>query len=393
MKIVVVLSRVPYPLIKGDKLRAFNQIKALSKKHDIYLFALNDSRLHPEALQHLEPFCKAIKIVRLPKLTILLNLLLTFLFKKLPLQTAYFYNRRAAQQLNRWIETTGAEHIYCQLIRTTEYVKHIQHIPKTLDYMDSLSSGMQRRIEKAPPYLRWVFRMETRRLKKYEHEIFNSFDHKTIISERDQQLIVNYRNAEIEIVENGVDHELFYPNNLPKKYDLLFTGNMSYPPNVECALFLIKSILPLVWKTRPQTQLVIAGANPSRKLKELASEHIHFTDWVEDIREYYWQARIFVAPMQIGSGLQNKLLEAMAMKLPCVTSTLANKSLMAPENEAIRIGSSPEEYAEIIIDLLQNPEKANRLAEQGYDFVKANFNWETSVTKLNTLFNTKRNSA
>jgi sugar transferase (PEP-CTERM/EpsH1 system associated) len=393
MKIVVLLSRVPYPLIKGDKLRAFNQLKELAKQHEVSLFALNDGPLNDQALEHLRPICKEVKIVQLSKWHIMWNLLYTFLFTQHPLQTAYFYNKRTQQQLDSWIEKIEPDHLYCQLIRTTEYVKNINTIPKTLDYMDSLSSGMQRRVNKAPWYLRWLFRLEALRLKRYEYEIFDYFDNKTIIAERDQELIINYRNKEITVVENGVDKDWFFPKQMDKKHDLLFTGNMSYPPNVECVRYLVKEILPEVWRTRPQTTLVIAGANPGRKLKELANDRIIFTEWVEDIRTYYWQSKLFIAPMQIGSGLQNKLLEAMSMKLPCITSKLANKSLMAKDKEEILIGHNTATYAELIIDLLHDSKKADFIAENGHRFVRAHFDWKVSVAKLNVLFNKKRETA
>src|SRR5690606_15491817 len=184
MKLGILLSRVPYPLEKGDKLRAFHQIKELSKNHDIYLCALNTNRLHPEAIEKLSPYCKEIKIIKLSKWSILLNLLYSLLFSGLPLQIAYFYNRRAKSEILNFFNNHKIEHLYCQLIRVTEYVKAYP-CPKTLDYMDALSRGMERRIEKAPFYLKPFVKIESKRLKKYEHFIFSEFDHKTIISEQD----------------------------------------------------------------------------------------------------------------------------------------------------------------------------------------------------------------
>lgn len=389
MKIFILLSRVPYPLIKGDKLRAFNQIRELSRQHELYLCCLNDKKLHPEAIAHLQPYCKEIRIIRLSRLAILFNLLRTFLFTDLPLQVGYFYSKKAKRKVLAFVSSCQADHIYCQLIRTSEYVRHLTHLPKTLDYMDSLSSGMQRRSKKVPFYQQWLLTMETRRLKKYEHQVFNDFDHHTIISERDRELIVNYRNESIMIIENGVDRELFKPSRKPKKYDLLFTGNMSYPPNVECVQFLVSEIMPLIWKEKASVTLVIAGANPGRNLKKLASDKVIFTGWINDICEYYDTSRIFIAPMQIGSGLQNKLLEAMSMNLPCITSGLANKSLRAEEGREILIGRSPEEYASLVIQLLENDNKAAEIAGNGHAFVKRNFNWEKSVQKLNEIFEKK----
>ena len=385
MRILVLLSRVPFPLIKGDKLRAFNQIKELSKRHEIFLCALSDKKVSPLDLSKLKPYCRQIEIIKLGKLRMIYNLFLTFLFSKNPLQTAYFYNRRAHRKVDQFIRDSNPDHIYCQLIRMAEYVKHMSYIPKTLDYMDSLSSGMKRRANKSPFYVQWLMRLEEKRLRRYEHDIFAYFDNKTIISENDRALIVNYKNEQIKVIENGVDQMVFKPEKRVKRCELLFTGNMSYPPNMECATYLIKSILPLVRKQKPSIRLIIAGANPGKKLRDLASENVTFTGWVEDLTEYYQTAKIFVAPMQIGSGLQNKLLEAMSVKLPCITSELANKSLKAKENVEVLIGQSAEHYAELIIGLLDNEEKASEIASNGYSLVCKHYDWKKSVEKLNKL--------
>ena len=134
MKIFVLLSRVPYPLDKGDKLRAFHQLKMLSEQHEIYLFALNDAPLHKDALTTLSSFCKEVYIFPLSKISIAWNIF-RFLFSKKPIQCGYFYNRRAKKQIDNLIKTIKPDHIYAQLIRTAEYVK-MQSIPKTLDYQE-----------------------------------------------------------------------------------------------------------------------------------------------------------------------------------------------------------------------------------------------------------------
>ena len=132
-------------------------------------------------------------------------------------------------------------------------------------------------------------------------------------------------------------------------------------------------------------------AEPDKKVLQLASENVEVTGWVKDITTYYAAAKIFVAPMQIGTGLQNKLLEAMAMKLPCVTSQLANNALGAEHQNSILIGNQPEEYYEHIISLLENKNLYNDIATSGYDFVKKNYTWEGTKQKLNELIiNTKK---
>ena len=377
-KVVFLLSRFPYPLIKGDKLRAYHQIVELSAHCDIYLFALTDERVREGDKKMLEAYCREIRIFRLPFLSIVYNVLIHFLFTSKPLQVGYFYNGRILKKILQAVADINADHLFCQLIRTAEYGKQIRGIPRTLDYMDALSAGMERRMENASSLFRWVFRMEARRLKKYEHHIYKHFDSATVISTVDRDLIFHFENEDITVLPNGIDTEYFAPRNEEVKFDLLFTGNMSYPPNVQSAQFLVRDIMPIVWKEFPQCRLLISGANPKRKVRELASERVHIRPWIEDIRDSYAESRIFIAPMLIGSGMQNKLLEAMSMSMPCVTSQLANQALGAKENEDILIGRNAAEYAAHLSLLLKNPDKARDIAEKGHNFVTHHFSWSAS---------------
>lgn len=384
MKIFVLLSRFPYPLEKGDKLRAFHQIKELSKNHEIILCTLTDEKVEQSSIDILSKFCSAIEVVRLPKWKIYWNLLFQLLFTNKSLQVAYFYNSAAQKKIDKYISKYQPDHIYCQLIRVTEYVRYSK-IKKTLDYMDALARGMERRVEDAPFYLKWFLKTETIRLKRYEHFIFDDFDNHVIISEQDRKLIVNVKNDDVVVVPNGVDYDTYKHNELTKEYDLIFTGNMAYPPNVDSVVYLVNNIMPLVWKERPNIKLVIVGAQPSSKVLRLKSDRVIVTGWVENISEYYSKSKIFIAPMQIGTGLQNKLLEAMAMKLPCITSELANNALGANHNNSILIGNSASEYTQHIIRLIGDDKLQREIAQKGYQFVKENYTWKGSTSILENL--------
>jgi len=383
MKIFVLLSRFPYPLEKGDKLRAYNQIKQLSKNHEIHLCALSDIVVKEKYRNALDPFCKSVTIIDIRKPQIAFNILKAFVSGK-PLQAGYFYSSKARKIINRLIDDIKPDHIFCQLIRVAEYVKD-KPIPKTIDYQDVFSKGVERRSHTASFYLKPILKSEHKRLLKYENEVFDLFDNKTIISIPDRDLIPHPDKEKIAVVINGVDTDFFRPVKAEKEYDLVFTGNMGYPPNVNASLYLANEILPLVRKQKPDVTLTLAGASPHADVKALESDSIHVTGWVDDIREYYAKARIFIAPMQIGTGLQNKLLEAMAMKIPSITSPLANSALEAKPGKEILVGNNPEEFANHIIRLLEDKEFSENLAEQGYRFVHENYNWESATKKLEEL--------
>ena len=391
MKIFVLLPRIPYPLEKGDKLRAYNQIKQLAKHNEIVLCALNDNKKVDEqqAFHALQPYCTSINFVRISKPRILFGLIRAF-FKGLPMQCGYFYNRKAAHKVDALIAKHQPDMLYGQLVRVAEYIRH-KDIPKAIDYQDVFSYGMKRRRDIANFITRPVYNMEYRRLCRYEAFVFDEFDVKSIISQPDRDLIPHPKKDDILIIPNGVDHEFFSPQQQEKRYDIVFTGNMSYPPNVNAVEYLANEILPTVWQTIPEAKMYIAGATPDPKVKKAASDRIIISGWLDDIRDAYAQSRVFIAPMRIGTGLQNKLLEAMSMGLPTITTPLANASLGAKPGEEILVGNSAEELAQHIITLLTDKEKAKQIAQAGFDFTNRVYDWgkatkilENAMTQLIT---------
>lgn len=383
MKVLVLVSRVPFPLEKGDKLRAYHQIKNLNKHHEIILVALNKGFLHPKAKTELQKICNSLYILPITNFQLITNSIKAF-FKGLPIQSGYFYNSANQKKLNEIISDNHVEHIYSQLVRTTEYVKDFP-IKKTLDYQDAFSAGMKRRAKSSSPFFKWFFKMESERLKDYEENIYEYFDFHTIISEADRDLLNFPKAQKIWIVPNGIDFDYFKPFESNKIYDLVFTGNMSYAPNVKAAKFLVQEIMPFVWNKKPDCKLLISGANPTKSVQRLGSKNVKIGGWIDDIRESYAQSKVFIAPMQIGTGLQNKLIEAMAMRLPCITSTLANRALKAVNSEDIMIGKTAREYANLVIQLLEDNELSAKIANKGYEFVHTHYSWENSTNILNQL--------
>ena len=382
MKIFVLLPRIPYPLEKGDKLRAYNQIKQLAKNNEVVLCALNDNKKVDEqqAFHALQPYCSSINFIKLSKPRILFGLFRAFL-KGLPMQCGYFYNRQAAKKVDALITKHQPDILFGQLVRVAEYIRH-KDIPKAIDYQDVFSYGIKRRRDIANFLTRPVFNMEYQRLCRYEAAVFNEFDVKSIISKPDRDLIPHPKRDEILIIPNGVDHEYFKPQQQEKKYDIVFTGNMSYAPNVNAVDYLANEILPLVWKQVPDAKMYIAGATPDPKVKKAASDKIIVSGWLDDIRDAYAQSRIFIAPMRIGTGLQNKLLEAMSMGLPAITTPLANSSLGAKPDEEILVGNNAEELAQHIVTLLTDKDKATQIAQAGYNFTNRVYDWGKATYKM-----------
>ena len=383
-KLVVLLSRFPYPLEKGDKLRAYFQLRDLSKEFEVYLLCTSESPVSVEQRKALEPFCKEIHVFKLKKILIPLFLVHAFV-KDQPFQIGYFYQTWIQRKINRLLARIKPNFVYSQLVRTTEYVKNYHVCPKTLDYMDALSKGMDRRAEKAWGIKKWVFAREGRLLSEYERKIFDYFEAHSIISKQDRAFIFHTHKDRITLIPNGVDERFFEQQDLPKKTDILFTGNMSYAPNVEAASFLVNEILPLLKHDFPMIRCCIAGAQPVPEVRQLASDTVEVTGWVADIRNSYAEATVFVAPMLIGTGLQNKLLEAMACGLPCVTTELANNALLAEPNHEILLAKSASEFADQIKKLLTDATLKQSLAENGQQFVKNHYKWDAINHDLSKL--------
>lgn len=386
MRLFVLLSRFPYPLEKGDKLRAFHQLRILSKHHEVLLCALHENELQESWINEVKKYCTELRTIRISRFNQAVNLGIS-LFGKEPFQVAYFYQKPAQKQVLACIDKWKPDAIYCQLLRTAKYVESANMIPRIIDFQDAFSKGIERRLETDSWYWMPILNSELKRLNRYEEQVFNTFDHCTIISEQDRNQLPFKQRNQVTIVRNGVALEDFTPSSESKSVEVLFAGNMGYPPNVEGALFLENEVMPLVRKHIPEAKLMLAGARPDQKVKDLANPLTEVTGWVDDIRDCYAKAKVFVAPMMIGTGLQNKLLEAMAMKIPCVTSTLANNALHATPNKEILIAQTAQEYADYILELLNNPNNAATIAAAGHNLVIKEFSWEGATKPLLDILN------
>lgn len=389
MKILVALPRFPYPLEKGDKLRAYNQIKELSKNNEIYLFCVSHTKVLPEHVEQLRPYCQDICCVNSPKLANYKNIVRNYLHTK-SLQIGYWDSRKARKAVKEFVRKVQPDVIYSQMVRTMPWISRLPY-PKVMDYQDALSMNTERRMDQTRGLWHYILHFEFKMLRSTEYNAFKIFDALTIISEPDSDAIPRPKNGEIHIIPNGVDFDFFDRTKIPSpagaapKWDIVFCGNMGYEPNVHAAQYLVKEVMPLVWKEVPGATVLLAGANPKHGVSNLASDKVSVSGYVADIRECYAASSIFVAPMLTGSGLQNKLLEAMAMQLPCVTTSIANDSLGARDGSEVLIGDNAEAFAAHIVSLLRDADKRASLAQSGRQYALDHFSWETSCQQLEAV--------
>lgn len=250
--------------------------------------------------------------------------------------------------------------------------------------MDAFSKGIERRIPLQSIFTKWIFKLEAKRLAQYEREVYDYFEIQTIISEQDAEALGTLPNQPVSCIPNGVSESFltFSTDKLPE-FDIVFVGNLNYPPNVQAVKFILDKILPIAKEKGYDWKFLAAGAGPSKQLMDSIDSNLQATILanVDDIRQAYCAGKVFVAPMQIGTGLQNKLLEAMALGIPCVTTPLANNALKALEIEEITIADSAEEFVKNIHLLLTN-EKSESIGKKGKQLILKNFNWENSTEIL-----------
>ncbi len=391
MKILVALSRFPWPLEKGDKLRAWYQIQGLAQNHEVHLICLSEHAVSPDDLAQLD-FCASVQVIQQGKLKAGWNLLGAF-FNRLPFQVNYFRSERMKDVIDATIRRENIEACFVQLIRLGQNLpfEHVK-VHWVLDYMDTFSIGMSQRITEASFLMRPFVKSEAKRLQAYETKIAAQFDELIIISDRDAEGLAPLLRSEVHVIPNGVGESFFedLPQPDQRDFDLIFFGNMGYHPNVQSAKFLVEEVLPILHARGLKPKICIAGARPASIIKSWESPDITVTGFVADIREYVLRSKIAVAPLVGGQGLQNKLLESMAMTMPTITSGLGNAGLGAKAGEDLLVCEDANSFANAIQDLLAHPEKAAAIAANGRKFVEANFRWKAMNTRLEAILTNRR---
>ena len=359
----------------------YHQLRYLGESHEVFLVALTDEEISSDYMSKVEEIVSSLEVFKLKNHKRGFSLLKNA-FSRTPLQVAVYYSSTIHKKIRQIAEDFQPDHIYCQLSRMSEYAKDLP-FPKTLDYMDAFGVGMERRAEVVSGPMSLIFKLEANRMKKYESKIYNYFDHHTVISEQDKQHIDTPGENNITVVRNGIDTEFFTPKEREKVYDIGFVGNMGYPPNVDAAEYLINKLKPIL---NQNLRYQIAGARPDKRVKLLAGKNVTITGWIDDVRDAYSSCKIFVAPLWSGTGQQNKILEAMAMGIPCITSASVNNAIGAVHNKEILVADTEDEFKDCVRRLLNDDAIYMELKENALMFVRENYSWKQSIETLTRLF-------
>jgi len=336
--------------------------------------------------------------------------LTTGLFTHEPLQARYCWSSGFARRLEKTVREGEFDVIHVEHLRGVRYALHLQsqfsHAnPKSLppivwDSVDSITHLFEQASQQSQSLKgRVMTKVELGRTRRYETWLLGQFQHVLVTSPKDkaafQSLIFNHQSAPITVLPNGVDLRYFYPDDsLRKPATLVFSGKMSYHANVTAAVFLVKEIMPRVWRRRPDVQVQIVGKDPTREVQALASgePRVTVTGLVPDIRPYLRQAALAVSPIRYGAGIQNKVLEAMACGAPVIASSLAISALAVTPGQELLVADDPDDFAQQILRLLETPSLRERLSRSGRAYVEAHHDWGVIVANLEAIYRTVMNS-
>lgn len=383
--LVVLSPRFPYPLEKGDKLRMYYQLQGLSRYFRLHLIALSEHEIVAKDLEKVQPILESCRIIPQGSLRYLRGGIRS-VTRGEPFQISYYYEQRIQKKIDSYISEIQPDYIFVQLVRMAAYVEHLSY-PKVIDFMDAMSLNMLRAAEQSSVLKSLFYRRESRLLQQFERQYAQLADLGVIISEADQAYLYTLGIDQLHVQPNGVDTAYFSraAYDTAVEYDIAFVGNMGYQPNIVAAEYLINRIVKPYF---PELKILIAGARPSKRVEELTSEHVTVSGWVEDIRSAYCSARMLVAPIFSGAGQQNKILEAMSLEIPCVTTPQVNAAILAKDGHAIEIANDEAAFKQKILKLINNPTNCREIGKNARIFVASKYNWDSQIDQLSRAITT-----
>jgi glycosyltransferase involved in cell wall biosynthesis len=382
-RLLVLTPRFPYPVVGGDRLRIFQLCKALSSVADLTLLSLCES---PEEMSMAVPadgvFQRAERVFLSPWRS-RLNALMA-LPTRTPLQVAYYRSREFAQRIDELLPSHDL--VLAHLIRTGDYVRAAA-LPRILEMTDAISLNYQRvqSVSSSHRDLRsLVYAIEARRLLAYERQIIGEFDRAVLVSEVDRQHLLQGRDdPRVLVYSNGVDLEhLGFKERVPAEPVVVFIGNMTTVQNMDACMFFAAEVLPLMRTRHPFRFRVIGRIDPKARAALERFEGVEVRANVDSISQAVEGAYAGVAPMRLGAGIQNKVLEYMALGLPAVVSSVGLEGLKAVPGRDLLVASEPTEMSQALISLWHNTEQRLAVAKAGRRYVESTHIWEAMLRPL-----------
>jgi sugar transferase (PEP-CTERM/EpsH1 system associated) len=387
MRIFFVCQRVPYPPNRGDKITTFNEIKHLANKHEVHVFCLADRGEESANVEGVRRHAASATVVAFSSRSSWFRALRALLSGDC-MSVAAFDVSRMHEAIRERHRELAPELVIVHSSTVAQYAEHFDGTSRIMQFTDLDSLKWQQYADRAHWSVSWIYRIEHRRLLAYERHIASTFTRSVVCTQAErtdfQRLIPG---ISVDVVANGVDLDYFAPQGREKQAGrLIFTGVMDYSPNVDAVRWFAHEILPLVRRAVPHATFVICGSRPTSRVLALASlRGVTVTGGVPDTRPFMDAAEVSVVPLRMARGIQNKVLEALAMGLPCVASVAAWSGTVIPSGEGIVPTDDPAEFAHEIVRLLQDNEYRHEMGLRARGSAKVHYAWSAHLEHLDQV--------
>jgi len=391
MRILLVTSILPYPPISGFPIRVYNLLKRMANEHEVWLVSLNSDLVNPEHVSQLQKLCKGVKVIIEPHRRGFDKPLdwLRYLMAGIPPDLRFNYNERLISTIRELASQVDFDVVQ---IEDTYMARYLEALPrgfraKTVLTFHDVIFRKYARIYKIQPKLRKKFRhwLHSTMMRRWEPNYAEKFDLCVAMSEVDRALLLSVNpRLKVDIIPNGVDTKVYQA--LP--YDtstesLLFVGDMDYVPNVDAVLFFNREILPRIQKVIPDVEMWVVGMNPPDTVKQLDGKTLHVTGRVESVWPYYQCSNVCVIPLRAGGGTRLKILEAMALGRPVVSTSIGCEGLEVLDGANILIADNPEVFAQKTLLLLKNNEFRQQIIYNARQLVETHYDWDILADNYN----------
>ena len=388
--LLFLVHRLPYPPNKGDKVRSFHLLKHLAKCHRVFLGTFVDDPDDEVHVARLQEWCAGLHVARLNPLRARLSGL-SSLLRGEPLSLGYYRDAGLSAWARSVVQT---QRVDATVVFSSAMAQHVPlgaGGPLLVDFVDLDSAKWTAYAEKHRWPMSSVYQREGVRLLAYESALAQRATRSFFVTDQEAALFraaAPEAAARVDYFGNGVDTTYFSPqSNRASPFQngempLVFTGAMDYWPNVDAVSWFAQEILPILRKRWPRLRLHIVGRNATREVQALASDAVNVTGAVADVRPFLQHARLVVAPLRLARGVQNKVLEAMAMARPVVAAQPCVQALDAAAGDGLMAADNVEDYVREIDSLLASPDKADQFGLAARRCVLDRFTWEAHLSRL-----------
>jgi sugar transferase (PEP-CTERM/EpsH1 system associated) len=368
--------------------RPFNFIRQLSRRHEVEVLAAANE-LDEGDVEALAPYCTRLDVVAVPPRQRVQNCLVGAI-RGLPLQGAICRSPELLHRLRQRLADARPDVVHVEHLRAAYTGEAIPPgTPVVFDSVDCISLLLRRTLQGSHSLAHRLLAMvELKRTRRYESALMRRFKYVCATAPEDAlELEQLSPGANVRVVTNGVDLDYFRPVDHTDAATIVFSGKMSYHANVSAVLYFARHIYPLIRVRATEARLRIVGSNPPPEVRALARDPgIVVTGFVSDIREQIGAATVAVCPVTVKVGVQNKCLEAMAMEIPVVATSLGATGLTAVHGQDLLVADAPAEFAQSVCQVLTDPALGERLGRNGRRYVERQHRWEQSVTDLECLY-------